>query len=117
MYYEKWEMLTANKKLIDCCEISEISHHHKQLTKLGNYHLCTFHWHDVSANMPGNQQHIPKEQKWLITIMSAHLSNNDIAIVSKISEQTIHQVLKLWWETGDVIGDLSKMEGLAGLQA
>ncbi|KAH9028438.1 Homeodomain-like protein, partial [Lactarius deliciosus] len=51
----------------------------------------------------GNRRHIPKEQKWLIITMSAHLSNHDIAVATEISERTIRRVLKRWRETGDVI--------------
>lgn len=51
---------------------------------------------------PGNRRFISKEQKVLVTIMSAHLKNKDIAEAMGMSDITVHRVLKLWHETGQV---------------
>ena len=52
---------------------------------------------------PGNRRFIPEEQKVLVTIMSAHLKNKDISEAMRMSDRTVHWVLKLWHKTGWVI--------------
>ncbi|KAK7020933.1 hypothetical protein R3P38DRAFT_3548305 [Favolaschia claudopus] len=49
----------------------------------------------------GNRRHIPKEQKQLITTMSAHMSVPDIAAATDISERTIYRIIRTWRTTGD----------------
>lgn len=59
--------------------------------------------------MPGNRVYISRERKELMVSLADHHSIVEIANILQVSRRTVHRVLALWRNEGDVIREPLQM--------